>query len=1190
MNVLPFNPAPAGPRENSLLSTPSGSAPAEGSPNGSFESALVNSTPAPAPTTLTSSKVASQQVKSQLSLGRPTRTAGTASSLDAGGPAGTDRRSGATRLTGTALAPRNSKPSTSSVESGGAESMAFAGTDSGSGTEVNGEGVADGQTRKPQTVSNDEAANPATVLGAQSPPALVDLTQIVWGGVVQSFNPGNEVLENAGQGDPTATSNPFSQLVGQQKAANSSIGQTLVMSPSPSPSAFGKPVPANTIQLVGTTEGTANGESVAKPSANVMAAPAPVANESEPKVLVPSLGVPEQAAADRKISLTSALPQSSLGGPTSDQPKTRIPSNQVQATLLNSNQPSQVQATLLNSNQPGQVQATLLNSNQPGQVQATLLSSTQSPIAKPDGGGVEALPSVASTESGALENPLHGEMAFDRSVFARPARLAGTVGLTSSRGLVRSDSTRQGGAVLSGKSPADASIALSDGAILASSVLGQSNLTNPIGSGFEPKPQAGGILSVVEDSPLARSRMLETAATTVPSGEVPNVSAAHPAVRLAKGKNTIPLTIESQKGFDAIPQWDSKTISNAGGAGDVGRQGIPNAASGAPGIPTAAENAGSIANKPILTGSELAQAAVLSGTPGLVRNEISKSTTPVSKNTQDQGASLAPISGTLPPARIDGSETKSSGQTDQGLSMKGETSALREPSSTKSKNTQSRAASLAPAAGTWPTAGNVGSETDNASQIDQALALTGRASTPPEPSSASSIVTDTSGIFEKPHSSPAAPSSVKSASRVVTDSGNNRALSQPVILAEPTPLREKKPQTAGNVPSKSISHPENHPVRPSVLAAAVSPGLQINAETGASVPATQELGQLTKLPNGAEEKTPVESFQTQTSTSGDHSSNFGSRENSDATLDTAPEVIVSIRDEKAEAKPAATSYRDAARDAGREIKKEAAEPQAAAATRFQGVGASDAGGTVDAKQGNAMALSAKSETGNGDIGTNLPISGKNDSFPNRLAGDLRAVESREVRVEPLTNERRQPVLQAGSQLGPDGVKNVERSSLDSSAVGRVQAGRLVEEVRSAIENFRAVGSSEWEVKVRADQDTQLNLKLKMHENQLTVQATLERGNWETVAPRWNELRATLAERGVDLKPLESGTGQSFNSGQSSNSHLGSNGSNQKETPSPFTGLEELLARNGAVPRDSVKPSGPASPKKSRSNAILETWA
>jgi hypothetical protein len=99
-----------------------------------------------------------------------------------------------------------------------------------------------------------------------------------------------------------------------------------------------------------------------------------------------------------------------------------------------------------------------------------------------------------------------------------------------------------------------------------------------------------------------------------------------------------------------------------------------------------------------------------------------------------------------------------------------------------------------------------------------------------------------------------------------------------------------------------------------------------------------------------------------------------------------------------------------------------------------------------------------------------------------------------------------------------------RSLEGTSASGRTEAhlhARLVERIWSAIETFRSAGSNDWVVRIRPDQETELNLRLKMQENQLVIHAKLENGNWDALAPSWRDLQAHLANRGVQLQPLES---------------------------------------------------------------------
>ena len=153
--------------------------------------------------------------------------------------------------------------------------------------------------------------------------------------------------------------------------------------------------------------------------------------------------------------------------------------------------------------------------------------------------------------------------------------------------------------------------------------------------------------------------------------------------------------------------------------------------------------------------------------------------------------------------------------------------------------------------------------------------------------------------------------------------------------------------------------------------------------------------------------------------------------------------------------------------------------------------------------------------------------------------------------------------------------------------------RLSDQVWSAVESFRAQGARDWTVRIRPDHDTELNLRMRLQGNQLVVHAQLEAGRHELISSRWNELQFILADRGVQLQPLESGAGngQPHNQNQHGSSQFGSNGFERRESFEQQQADAEFISRAASVPSNQVLEAVKTSNEKTKvSQNRLETWA
>ncbi|MBI4659590.1 MAG: hypothetical protein HY735_12185 [Verrucomicrobia bacterium] len=225
-------------------------------------------------------------------------------------------------------------------------------------------------------------------------------------------------------------------------------------------------------------------------------------------------------------------------------------------------------------------------------------------------------------------------------------------------------------------------------------------------------------------------------------------------------------------------------------------------------------------------------------------------------------------------------------------------------------------------------------------------------------------------------------------------------------------------------------------------------------------------------------------------------------------------------------------------------------------------------------------------------GKNMPASGKNDS-PSRIPERAMSVNEPARARTVVSNE--QLAEMAASRNGSfelaHGVGEFGET-ISSARVHDPTHFRLAERVWSAVESFRSAGAHDWVVRIRADEQTELSLRLKLREDQLVIQARLESGNWEAIAPSWPELQSQLANRGVQLRPLETEASQYFasqntNSMSSENHRQPQQGSDGSRDPE-FREFD--LRFNGESSEPRKQRSTPPAARPARPARGWESWA
>lgn len=251
----------------------------------------------------------------------------------------------------------------------------------------------------------------------------------------------------------------------------------------------------------------------------------------------------------------------------------------------------------------------------------------------------------------------------------------------------------------------------------------------------------------------------------------------------------------------------------------------------------------------------------------------------------------------------------------------------------------------------------------------------------------------------------------------------------------------------------------------------------------------------------------------------------------------------------------------------------------------------DRSGIGDAQHDEHMVWTKNNEPGPELAGKNMPNSGKND-FPSRNPGQvLAANELNRARVDSSGDRMADLAFSSNAWLD-----NAERARSLDEPIGSLRAdghlhARLTERIWSAIETFRSSGSDNWIVRIRPDHDVELNLRLKVQENQLVIHARLESGNWDALAPNWRDLQAQLANRGIQLQPLE-GSGDRSALSQNFNP-MNSDPQNQRqhhagEDGSRFQDLRELDFRFASEVAERKKPRAAA--KTNNPGKGWESWA
>ena len=419
------------------------------------------------------------------------------------------------------------------------------------------------------------------------------------------------------------------------------------------------------------------------------------------------------------------------------------------------------------------------------------------------------------------------------------------------------------------------------------------------------------------------------------------------------------------------------------------------------------------------------------------------------------------------------------------------------------------------------------------------------------------------------------------------DSKLGEASQSPVVIASvPTSVMSRPVPTAmvdASIPSWATAEiVSSTPAVPNLVA---SPTLLSSEQTVLSAVEAVPQG----LPEGANPPAPIVA-QTISSSTTDQKNGLGEVELSDV--------------EPAESAKTVTAKADSSvPDLSAKPKVRVGEPQPNAITPdtaplssgAEGAIRQSASGTLDARTTKRMAFTPTHQTESAKPEEILSLTGKN-GIVSEPSVELASTARSSSVADPFTDRFR------SRPLSPEFLARVSagQESSRSETEGALQASRpamIGEHLWSAVDSFRATGRHDWDVRIKPDTGTELSLKLSVNGNQLQIVAKVDRGDMNAMASHWGELQTAFAARGIELKPLESSSGQNqgsqhkepeanfLNTDSNGKRQPDFQGENQQETLDD--GLAMLLGEKASR---TMKRAPEPAPAKRSSSGILETWA
>ena len=201
-----------------------------------------------------------------------------------------------------------------------------------------------------------------------------------------------------------------------------------------------------------------------------------------------------------------------------------------------------------------------------------------------------------------------------------------------------------------------------------------------------------------------------------------------------------------------------------------------------------------------------------------------------------------------------------------------------------------------------------------------------------------------------------------------------------------------------------------------------------------------------------------------------------------------------------------------------------------------------------------------------------------DNSPSDQFGGSNMDSSENMREMPQPILNVQGVAATGQSAGV-------ASTIFSAASPQVTA--LLETIWNRVTTFRARGDSSWTVQIRPDDQTKMQLTIKMGATGLEIITRLQQGDMQRLGTTWGDLQNALSERGVRLHDLEAEEARSDSAETFDMEMFG----NESETASSET--EDRNAEEGFAPIESqpeTRPDQEIRPRRTSTHNGFESWA
>ncbi len=150
-----------------------------------------------------------------------------------------------------------------------------------------------------------------------------------------------------------------------------------------------------------------------------------------------------------------------------------------------------------------------------------------------------------------------------------------------------------------------------------------------------------------------------------------------------------------------------------------------------------------------------------------------------------------------------------------------------------------------------------------------------------------------------------------------------------------------------------------------------------------------------------------------------------------------------------------------------------------------------------------------------------------------------------------------------------------------------QVTALLETIWNRVTTFHARGDSSWTVQIRPDDQTKMQLTIKMGATGLEIITRLQQGDMQRLGTTWGDLQNALSERGVRLHDLEAEEARSDSAETFDMEMFG----NESETASSET--EDRNAEEGFAPiepQPETRPDQEIRPRRTSTHNGFESWA